>query len=206
MTSTRYAIPTLLLALAAAVPTAIHGYAGYVVRDGRSAADVPMALADRVARDPDRTRDPAWIRSTYGSEDWIEREYVRPGEAPVTLFVARTYDLKKVYHHPELGVLRGNDFERTHVERLGPAATPVFVLRPQTGQGLALYALLYEGEPVESPMLVQVRSVVTSLVGGRRPMTLVMVHDARQPTTQSLDGTPAATLLLASLEAFRSAR
>jgi hypothetical protein len=202
MTSTRFAAPVLLLVLGAAIPTAIHGYAGYVVQDGRSARSLPAALAER--HGTDRPRDPAWVRETYGSDAWIEREYTRFGQPPLTLFVARTYDLKKVYHHPELGVLRGRDFERVHVERLGPNATPVFVLRPQTGPGLAVYALMYDDELVADPIRVQVRSVFESLLGGRRPMTLFMVHDLQYAPNQPLDGAPASTLLLASIEAFRS--
>jgi hypothetical protein len=204
MMSTRFAVPVLLLALAATVPTVIHGYAGYVVHDGRSARALPAALADR--HGTDRPRDPAWVRETYGSDDWIEREYTRFGQAPLTLFVARTYDLKKVYHHPELGVLRGHDFERVEVVRVGEQATPLFRLQPQSGAGLALYALHYEGEIVADPMRVQLRSVFTSLVGGRRAMTLFMVFDPQHTPNQPLDGSPAATLLLASLEAFRSSQ
>jgi hypothetical protein len=204
MTSTRFAVPVLLLVLAAAIPTAIHGYAGYLVHDGRSARDLPMALADRYGRESERRRDPAWIRETYGSDDWIEREYIRFGEAPLTLFVARTYDLKKVYHHPELGVLRGRDFQRREVVRVGPADAPLFVLRSESGSGLALYALLYDDAPVADPIRVQIRSVLTSLVGGRRAMTLFMVFDPQGPSNQPIDGSPAAMLLLASLEAFRS--
>src|SRR5690606_3313011 len=94
---------------------------------------------------PTKRRD-ASIRRSFDATDWVERRYVR-GNDEVTLLVARSFDMKKLYHHPELAVVDGIEFRPARVETYASSGVPidVHVLEGERA-GLLAYALLYRDE------------------------------------------------------------
>jgi hypothetical protein len=118
----------------------------------------------------------------------------------MTLFVARSYDAKGLYHHPELGVAHGDAYGRATVIRTPDRPEiPVFRLQAEDGKE-SVYALLYGEGFLENPMRFQLRNSVELLVRPRSPMTLFFV---RQTSTSAGRVSPE-SLLLAAIDSFRA--
>ena len=191
----------------AAIPTTVHSYFGrQLSRTTCGWMPSTTTLLGWPSRPTERRR--GWARAVYAATESTERLYRRPGDGEIQLFVARSYDPKKLYHHPELGVankgtytssLRGDG--RTTLDVHG--GLPVHVLRGTTdGTGLALYALRYGDRFVENPYLFQLRSSLALLVAPRREMTLFLVHDRFADATSPVESSATASLLVAAIEDF----
>lgn len=203
MISSRYALPVLLVLVVALIPTVIHSYLGATLDDGRTTAAIEPVLAGFTSAPAGR--NPEWGREVFGSDDWIERIYRRPGEAPVRLFVARGYDQKKLYHHPELALSYGSNLRADGTRTLpGEPAIPVHLLRSRERDGLVAYALLYDGEFITDPISHQIGDAFNMLFGPARPMTLFYVADPRMPVNQPFPGSPPAEVLRAAIDSFLS--
>ena len=175
MISRRFAVPLLVALAVALLPTVQHGYVGRTPAvDKITDASLPVAV-DGVTGTP-KVRTGGWMTSTYGADSWAERTYDTPGPGEVSLFVARGFDLKKLYHHPELGVLRGRSFDALRSAVVD--GRPVYVLENATDGESAVYALVYEGDWIGNPYVLQASSALTSLWTGPRPLTLVFVYGA----------------------------
>ncbi len=204
MISRRYAGLIGLALMLALVLTAIHGYLGLTADDHRRVADLPVPL-DGLRQVPGvRARSQNWADRKFSTRDWQERTYATP-DGQVRLSVARTFDAKSVYHHPELAVAYDTSFLHASVQRLAAMPdVPVHVLRSsadgRSGK-VALYALHYGDGFAENPLWFQVRMAAGSLVGGRKPMTLFFVT-ADDPGRSSLDGTWAARVLQGAIDRF----
>jgi hypothetical protein len=174
--SRRWLVALAALLAVVLLPTIRHGYLGYVEPTAKiSAASLPSALAG--ARGVRRSEPPTWMPETYSEDSWAEQSYDVAGVGTVTLFVARGYDLKKLYHHPELGVLRGRSFQPLRHETLAGGDEAVYVLENLTGEGeSAVYALVYDGRWVGNPYMLQLSSALTSVWSARRPLTLVFAY------------------------------
>ena len=171
--------------------------------DGRVTSAIGATL-DGLPSKPTERRA-AWVKDVYHSVDWIERHYLGPDGEDVLLFVARSYNLKRLYHHPELGVLRGNDFARPQPAKLASLKdAPVRVLRSQSGSGVALYGLVYEGRFIENPISFQLQSSWRLLFSPRKPMTLFLTYDRQSQPTAPLDRSTAARVLTAAVKSFLS--
>ena len=200
--STRYAAAVIVLLALSAVPTVIHSYMDSGRIDGRAARDIPVRLAGDTGAPT--SRRPTWGADRLSADDWIERSYAGP--SPVRLFVGRSYDLKKLYHHPELAIDYGQAYASHTVMTLPERpGMPVHVLRggQSNRQRLALYALEYEGTYVSNPIWFQLRTSIGLLFSRRGAMTLFFV-------TQDLQGeaapetSRAAQILLSAIEAFEA--
>lgn len=204
MISTRYGILVSVLLGLALVPTVIHNYVEATTSDGMAAESISGTLGEFHSK-PTARRD-AWVKETYASGDWIERLYQASGGESVRLFVARSYDLKKLYHHPEIGVLRGFDVVNGGVGRLPELdRAPVHLLRSRTGRGLGAYALLYEGELVANPVILQLQTAWKLLFSARKPMTLFLVYDENSPRDAvHFDTLPAGQILQKAIVSFLS--
>ena len=205
MISTRYAAATALVIALALVPTVIHSYLDVTVDDGVSVQSVPETLDGMPSRPTERKA--AWVRANLATADWIERTY-QVDSRPVTLFVGRSYDAKRLYHHPELALLRGTQTTPAGVSRVASAPrVPLHVIETSRGEqnGVAVYALLADGEFIENPIAYQLRTSARLLVGGRRPMTLIMASDLTGDT-ERLDEAPATRLLIAVLKTIQTGR
>lgn len=201
MISARFAAPVAALVALALIPTVIHSYVGVRVVDGRIAAAIPDVLAGGPSAPV--ARRPGWARDRFDTDDWIERVYRVEGQE-VTLFVARSYDAKRLYHHPELALLR--DMESTPVGIIRPSARPDVPLHVLTTsrdgrRGLAVYALLYDGRFVDNPVLFQLRTATELLISGRKSMTLVFAS-APDSRPAAVDEAQATRVVLDAIARF----
>jgi hypothetical protein len=191
MISTRYAPAVSLLLALAIVPTVRNSYVNAHAGDGRTTTAIPMVLAGQPgAATP---RGTAWTRTTLGAEDAIERRYA----SNITLFVARSYDAKQLYHHPELAVAYGRSFSASGTR---PAASrPDVPVHWLTGDDVwALYVLAYEEAWVSDPIRFELRRALTGLVRPREPMTLFFVHGRGAPPAE------AEAVLMAAIDSFKA--
>jgi len=139
----------------------------------------------------------------FGAHQWTERLYEKEGRT-VRLFVGRSYDQKKLYHHPEIALSRGMDLDNgawTWIEDV-----PVYVMRAKQGHGVAAYVLLYDDTFVTDPVGNQLRHAFWQLFNPRRPITLFYVHDERLPAGAEFSDSKAARLLLEAVHRFRTQR
>jgi len=195
--SRRLALVAALLALAC-VPTVLHSYVGMTVSDGRDVTQVPMSLNGLTGRATERRA--ASVLNAYGTTDFIERTY----GTSLKLFVARSYDAKPLYHHPELAVAHGDTYDRAVVVRRNePPAVPVFVLEG-AGDWRSVYALMYGDEFIDRPMLFQMRNALTLLVQPKRLTTLFFVRAPANKTVRGVEPGPAESLLFAAIDSFRA--
>ena len=202
MISNRYLPAACAIVTLALVPTVIHSYAGIVVDDGRSTAVISSNLAGFTA--VPSTRDDQWGQRRFESGDWFERRYLA-GSDEVLLTVLRSYDLKRLYHHPELDVAYGVGYLTDEsVELMEAPGVPVRLLRTsdETG-GTAVYALHYGDDFVANPLWLQIRVAGELLFSGRRPMTLLFARDISRQTSSPVDSLASSRVLAAAIQAFR---
>jgi hypothetical protein len=199
--STRYVPAACAVVLMALVPTIIHSYAGLVVRDARSTAAIPTTIAGFTS--VPSSRDQGWGKRRFESDDWIERRYLS-GADEVLLTVLRSYDLKRLYHHPELDVAYGAGYLSEEIVELdGAPGVPVHVLRASSEtDATAMYALHYGDEFISNPLWFQVRVAGELLFRGRKPMTLVFARDVRGRKGPDPDSYPSAKVLVPVIQQF----
>jgi len=201
--STRYALATAVLLLLALLPTALHSYVGLRLDDARSAAEAaPPVLAGMPGSPTNRNAD--WGKRAIAAHDFVERSYQPVGAPPVVLTVARSFDAKQLYHHPELVVAYGMDVPQHQVVQLKALpGVPIHVLKGTEGgqANWVMYVLVYDGTFVEDPVRFQLGLSGKLLFSGRKPMTLIFTRSAgRLPAT--IEDTPQAEVLAAAVRAF----
>lgn len=187
----------------ALVPTVIHSYVGLERRDERSARLSVPALDGSPVRVTDRKAP--WVRRVFKTDDWSEQRYRLDGR-DLTLFVARSYDAKALYHHPELALVRGVDLGSQGTLAF-PAlpGVPVHALAERKERGTSvLYVLEYDGSYVDNPILLQVRTAAEQLLAGRKPLTLILVTDPRPAAGVRLAESSAARLLAEAVRSYDS--
>jgi hypothetical protein len=201
MWSSRYAPAVIVALIVALVPTIIHSYVGLVVTDGRKTATIPATLLT-YSSSPTK-RSASWGASHFESEDWFEREYVASGDK-VVLTVVRSYDLKALYHHPELAVAYHDaKFDRATMETPADRPdVPVHVLTDNEAGPVALYVLHYDGRFIADPIRFQLRTAGELLFTGRKPMTLFFVRDDAPPSKVAPLELPARRLLFEAIDQF----
>lgn len=201
--SPRYGPLLCVLVALALVPTVLHRYVGAKAADGRLAAAIPLTLSGATATPS--ARDQGWGERRFLSRDWFEREY-RLGPTGVRLTVLRSYDLKRLYHHPELDVAYGVPFVSHRVATLaGDRQMPVHVLETgPSGRGIAMYVLHYDDRFIDDPLRLQVRLAGELLVSARQPMTLFFALDPDSAPATDLDAQPAGRILHAAVREFMS--
>jgi hypothetical protein len=171
MIAHRY-VPAICVLLALAlVPTLIHSYSDYRPQDGHTAAALSTTLAGFSSTPT--TRGAMWGKRRFDSDDWMERTY-QDGRRDVRLTVVRSYDPKRLYHHPELAIADGTGFAGVHIVHPKQRVDmPVHALTPAAGvDAAAAYVLHYGGRFVDDPILFQLRTAGELLVTPRQPMTL----------------------------------
>jgi Protein of unknown function (DUF3485) len=205
MISARYAPAVSLLLGVALLPTVLSTYLDRRVVDDRTADAISQSLAGLNAN---RTaRSPVWVQEMFATDDWIERRYSGSHFEEVLLFVARSYDPKRLYHHPERKLFTGVPFDNIGTIRLPERQqVPMHVLMSHREGRLALvaYSLLYGDDVVANPYLAQLRVAWSSLFTGPQPMTLFLVYDPQFRRDQPLDRAIALEVLVQAIETFRS--
>ena len=202
MISTRFAPAVIVLVALALIPTVIHSYVGRLANDDVRTAGIPIRLGDEIGTATNRR--PQWGMVQFGAEDWIERSYGTRRD--LTLFVGRSFDAKRLYHHPELAVAYGDSYRQATVMRFpSRPEIPVHVLRYETDSNRAsMYALLYDGQFVENPIRFQLVNALELLFSRRKPMTLFFVRDMGRGLSNPIERSDAAALLLTAISAFES--
>ena len=201
MTSTRYALPVAIILMLALIPTAIHGYLGMKTDDGLSTTRINPQL-DNFTSTP-TNRLPIWGEVTFGCKDWIERIYTDEQGKSVRLFVGRSYDHKRLYHHPELALSYAKDLRGAGQIRLPEQPDiPVNLLRNDTRPNMAAFVLLYDGKFIANPISNQIWASLKQLISPRKPMTLFYLADDNAPPNTLFNKTPAAALLEKAIKDF----
>ncbi|HTV02909.1 MAG TPA: hypothetical protein VMF13_20345 [Luteitalea sp.] len=186
--SSRYAGITLAVLMVALVPTVITGYLRATVVERPPLRDALPDVLDGRPSAP-TSRRASTIRREFDSEDWVEREYTRFGEAPITMLAVRAYDMKRLYHHPELAVTEAN-YDPARLVTVASPSGPLHVHMLSADDGrsrLAGYVLLYRGRSIGNPLLFQFSVAPELLLTGRRPLTLLFAeaHGPVQETTEA---------------------
>jgi hypothetical protein len=201
MISSRYASAICGALLLALIPTIIHSYAGVVVTDNLATALVPRTL-DGYSSAPTK-RAATWGERRFESHDWFERQYTS-GSDTVVLTVVRSYDLKALYHHPELAVAYhfANFSDSRTVPMPGHPDMPVHVLSNDDAGAVGMYVLQYDGRFIADPIRFQIRTAAELLFTGRKAMTLFFVRDDAVSEGEDPLTLPAARLLASAAGAF----
>lgn len=201
MISTRYALPVAVILMLALIPTLIHGYLGMKTDDGLSATNINPVL-DNFTSTP-TNRQPGWGEDAFGCDDWIERTYTDEQGKSIRLFVGRSYDHKRLYHHPELALSYAKDLMSTGQIRLpGQPDIPVNLLHNDMRPNMAAFVLLYDGKFIDNPISHQVRDSLKQLISAGKPMTLFYIADDNAPKDTAFNKTPAASLLEKAIKDF----
>ena len=120
----------------------------------------------------------------------------------MTVLAVRSYDMKRLYHHPELAVT-DHEYETGHVIQVEQDGVPVDVhVLPGMNKGMAAYALVYRGATVASPYLFQLTVAPDLLLGGQRPLTLVFAEDVGGDPSAPADQSPAVQSVVAAVGAL----
>lgn len=203
MISQRYATVVAGLLALALIPAIIHNYLDAKSEDTYRAKAISFDLAGLQFVKTER-RD-VWAKEIFDAEDWIERSSVVPGGSEIRLFVGRSYDYKRLYHHPELAILYGKDLEKAGVKIIKTMDNvPVHFLRNRKGMGIAAYCLLYDDEFVENPIGFQLSSSLELLIGARKPMTLFFIYDNRLSSIEAFEESLASRVLKTAVDNFLS--
>ena len=198
--STRYVVPLAVVLAIGMVPTLIHSYAGVTVDDGLRARDLNVRIAG--SSGVETSRKPDWVKRRLASEDWQERRYSIGGRE-VVLFIGRSYDATALYHHPELALAYGIDFQVSGLVNI--AGAPAFALDGRTQPNLAMYALHANESFIADPIRFQIRNATMGIFRGRSAMTLFFVLERGAPISDDPTTSAAARVLEAALVDFRRA-
>ncbi|PKM12350.1 MAG: hypothetical protein CVV13_05515 [Gammaproteobacteria bacterium HGW-Gammaproteobacteria-3] len=202
MITFRYAPLVTLVLILALIPTVIHSYLGLVAADGRQVKNIPTELVGAHARATQRSSN--WGEDTFNCFDWFERIYHDPQGNAARLFVGRSYDHKSLYHHPELTLSYGNDFNlKQRVLLAGSPEIPLKLLSHKAKPGIAAYALLSEDQFIDDPIRHQIKSSLKALIKPRQALTLFYVAQANVDQATSFDQTLAARTLRQAIAEFR---
>ena len=204
MISSRYALPVTMLLALALIPTVFHSYLAALIDDGRSVESISHVLGD-FSSQPYNRHKAQWVKEVFDSQDWVERIYKSSSGAKVRLFVVRSYDLKRLYHHPELALSRGADLKSEGVFMLhGESEIPVHLLQSNSGHGLVAYVLLHDGMFIKDPLAHQLLEAFKQLVSARKAMTLFYVSDSISPNGADFNKTSAAFILGEAVKSFQT--
>ena len=201
MISSRFLVPVSLLLALALVPTVLHYYVAITSDDGLTVQAINISLeSGRVGSTARRAK---WVEDTFASTDWLENTYADADGGKVLLFVARSYDLKRLYHHPEIGIVRGVDLERERVIKIASMPDiPIHFLRERSGAGVAAYVLLYDGEFIDNPITMQLKTSLEMMFRARKPLTLFFVYDNMLQRRSGFESSPAALILAKAINSF----
>jgi hypothetical protein len=201
--SSRYATPVLVLLALALVPTVVNSYVGRKVVEAPALREALPEVLDGSASQP-TARKASSIKKEFDSEDWVERAYMDAGGRRSVVLAVRSYDMKRLYHHPELAVALGQ-YERQRVISVPSAGgtLDLHVLEGEDGNGLVAYALLYKGRTVANPLALQLLAVPELLLTGQRPMTLLFAEEVDyRPGATPLERSGAVRHVVAAVSAM----
>lgn len=202
MISFRFARYVAIMLGVALIPTVIHSYLGLRATDGRSVKNINTEISGYISQPTKRNTN--WGEITFDCFDWFERTYRDPKGNLVRLFVGRSYDHKRLYHHPELALSYGENFNlKQQISLPGSPEIPVKLLSNRTNPGIVAYTLLFENRFIDNPIGHQIKNSLSLLISPGKPITLFYVAQANiNPSTPFIE-TPAALILQHAIDDFR---
>jgi hypothetical protein len=204
MISTKYAATVVLLLTVALIPTTIHSYLGLMKDDGISVKNINPVLENFTS--VLSKRNAGYGEETFGSQDWVERIYTdNAGDRSIRLFIAKGYDHKRLYHHPELALSYAKDLISNGQTRLATnTEVSVHLLKNDRLPNIAAYVLLYDGKSIDNPIIHQALDALNLLVSARKPMILFYISDDNPPKNTDFNQTPAGLILAEVIASYRS--
>lgn len=201
--STRYALAVCFLLALALVPTVIHSYIDAKVDDGKSVNNIATSL-NNYSSAPAK-RNASWGLDVFGSADWFERDYQDQQYNKIRLFTARSYDHKRLYHHPELALSYGKDLTKQGIKKL-PHDSEILVhlLSNESNTLQAAYVLLYDDQFISDPINHQLGESMRLLVSAGKPMTLFYASQASATGNMPFEQSNIAQLLLLAIQSFQA--
>ena len=143
----------------------------------------------------------------FNSEDWFERIYQNKENVKVRLFIARSFDLKALYHHPELALSYAQDLSNKSISTLPKQAKiPVHILKNDDNSIIVVYVLMHNDTYIKDPIKYQLSESFRLLISQKKPMTLLYTSQTAQPSHSKLNLKTSTTLLTLTIQAFRSQR
>ena len=150
-------------------------------------------------------RNPRWATRAFASHDWVERHYQNDQGTTIRFFAARSYDQKRLYHHPETALSHAQNLTHEGVVQLpGHSEITVNLLRNNSRPGLVAYTLLYDDDFISNPIIHQIKDSFKLLFAARRPMTIFYVSQSDTQLNSRFDQSDAALLLIAAIQSFQS--
>lgn len=203
MISTRYATPVIILLALALIPTILHSYINARTDDGKSAHNISTTLGNFTST-PSK-RNTRWGMDLFDSEDWLERDYQNQKSDKIRLFAARSYNHKRIYHHPELALTHGHSLNKKEIINLpGHPEIPVHIFNNANNSIHVAYVLLYNDEFVESPIKHQLGDSLRLLVNAQKPMTLFYASQIGLAPDTQFNQSSVAPLLSLAIQNFQS--
>lgn len=184
MISPRYALSVVIIIMLALIPTVIHSYLDLKIDDNVSTHQISDVLGSYVSKPTQRKQE--WGADTFACYDWIERIYTNQQGKSVRLFVGRSYDHKRLYHHPELALSYGKDLRKAG--EIQYSAQPKILVKLLTNESrpvIGAYALLYDNKLIDNAIIHQLMTSLLQLITPRKPMTLFYV-EAENITAKSI--------------------
>ena len=201
MISTRYAISVVIIIMLALIPTVIHSYLDLKIDDNVSTHQISNVLGSYVSKPTQRKQE--WGTDTFACYDWIERIYTNQQGKSVRLFVGRSYDHKRLYHHPELALSYGKDLRKIgEMDFTKQPNIHVNLLANETRPVIAAYTLLYDKQFVQNALSHQLMSSIKQLISPRKPMTLFYVEAENTSAEGLFNETDAAFILEKAINDF----
>ncbi len=198
----RYSTAVIILLIVALVPTIIHSYMDAKTNDGKSVKSIPATLQNYSSK-PSK-RNSQWGHDIFKSNNWFERDYYDMYDSKVRLFVARSYDHKRLYHHPELALSYGQSFNKKKVITLPEQPNiPINILISEDQSKLIAYTLLYDDKIIKNPITHQLRDSIRLLVSAKKPMTLFYTSQLIS-NSSVIERSSAVSLLVSAILNFRS--
>jgi len=193
----------ITLLVIALIPTTIHSYIGASEYDGKSIHAIPDTFND--FRSTPSKRYAQWGQEIFDAEDWFERDYFDNTQTQVRLFIAQSYNHKRLYHHPELGASYGQNLaHKTILTMPGASKIPVHILTNDDRSKLIAYVLLYDNEFIKDPIMHQLIDSTRLLVSARKQMTLFYASQPMQTDNTEFEKSATAALLLSAIQSFQS--
>ena len=178
--SDRYAVAIFVLSALALVPVALHSYL-HLRRDDCANPQALMPEMPPGSVSPDRE---AQIHRNFDVHQWREGRVPANGDAPELRFaVIRSYDPKQLYYRGTRRLWGDVALGGDTVEWLEGDGVRLPIVRSRLAgdarrpSAAVIEALLvYEGKPVESGWIAQLRAAPRQALTGSRPMTLFAVR------------------------------
>lgn len=202
MITARYALPVVLLLFLTAIPTVIHSYLDLSQDDGVQLKMLNPELQGFTSSPS--SRNPDYGRDQFDSVDWTEHIYTN-GSKTLRLFIAKGYDHKKLYHHPELALSYHQDLRS--IGRISLKNRPdvvITVLNHANEPKSAAYALLYDGKFIGNPISHQISASISLLASAKKPMILFYAADDDSPKGVPFADTALAALLIKAVDTYQA--